>query len=418
MQNPTMGEESREARALVRFAAVQSVLQGVQGGQSLVQALKSASEQSWEGRLYSFSTIEDWYYRYRDRKFAGLVSPRRSDRGESRAMDPSSVEELYKLRREHPEMTVPTLLAELVRRGVFEEGQYSASTVHRRLAEEGLDRKSLKAGSGQTSGPTKAFEVALPNLLWMADCMYGPTIAGEKSQRSFLFCLIDDCSRLLVHGQFYPQERLEGFLDTLKQAVQNRGVPDKLYTDHGAAFMSQHLGIVCANLGIRLLHAKPYHAWSKGKIERLFFTVQSQFLPTLSFEPVKTIEELNRRFWKWAETDYNHREHSALSGESPAQRFARLGEGLRLIDGDVDLDGLFLMRIQRRVRKDATFSLGGILWDVPPHLRGQMVTVHFDPIGLGRVDVWLNERPIGQARRCDKVRNAQFAKSSDYDPSF
>ena len=55
---------------------------------------------------------------------------------------------------------------------------------------------------------------------------------------------------------------------------------------------------------------------------------------------------------------------------------------------------------------------------MPPHLRGQMVTVHFDPIGFGRVEVWLGERPIGPARRCDKIRNAQFAKSSDYDPSF
>jgi len=418
MQNPMMGENPQEARALGRFAAVQAVLQGVQAGGSLVQALRSASEQSWEGRRYSFSTLEDWYYRYRDRKFAGLVTPRRSDRGESRAMDPQAVAELCQLRREHPQLPVPALVAELVRRGVFEPGAYSVSTVHRRLAEEGLDRKSLKAGAGPATGPTKAFEVALPNLLWMADCMHGPTIAGEKAQRTFLFCLIDDCSRLLVHGQFYPQERLEGFLDTLKQAVQNRGVPDKLYTDHGSAFTSLHLGIVCANLGIRLLHAKPYHAWSKGKIERLFFTVQSQFLPTLAFEPVGTLEELNRRFWRWAEMDYNHREHSALAGESPAQRFARLGEGLRVIDGEVDLEGLFLMRIKRRVRKDATFALAGSLWDVPPHLRGQMVTVHFDPIGFGRVEVWLGERPIGPARRCDKIRNAQFAKSSDYDPSF
>src|SRR5258705_473621 len=29
-----------------------------------------------------------------------------------------------------------------------------------------------------------------------------------------------------------------------------------------------------ANLGIRLLHAKPYSAWSKGKVERCFYTLQ------------------------------------------------------------------------------------------------------------------------------------------------
>lgn len=416
MKNASPEENPREARALTRFAAVQAVVQARQAGQSLVQALQNASQQSWEGRYYSVSALEDWYYRYQRGKFAALVSRPRSDRGENRAMDPAALEALLKLRRDHPEMTVPALTAELVRRGILEAGGYSAATLHRRLAEAGLDRRSLKSGSGQTGGPTKAFELALPNLLWMADCMHGPTIKAEaKVQRTFLFALIDDCTRLLVHGQFYPHERLEGFLDALRQAVQNRGVPDKLYTDQGAAFKSLHLGIVCANLGIRLLHAKPYHAWSKGKIERLFFTVQSQFLPTLAFEPANSIEEMNRRFWRWAETDYNQREHAALGAESPAQRFARLGPHLRLLEAQVDVDRLFLMRLERRVRKDATFSLAGTFWEVPAHLRGQLIRVHFDPIAYSRVEIWLGERYIGRARRCDKQRNSQLHSSNDYD---
>lgn len=106
-------------------------------------------------------------------------------------------------------------------------------------------------------------------------------------------------------------------MDTLRQAIQTRGLPDKIYTDNGAAFRSQHLGIVCANLGLRLLHCKPYHSWSKGKIERFFLTVQTQFQPTLLFEPVRSLDALNRRFWQWLETAYHQREHGALAGESP-----------------------------------------------------------------------------------------------------
>jgi hypothetical protein len=250
--------------------------------------------------------------------------------------------------------------------------------------------------------------------------MYGPTLKLESgaAQRTFLFGLIDDCSRLILHGQFYAHERLEGFLDTLRQAVSHRGLPDKIYTDHGAAFVSQHLGIVCANLGIRLLHAKPYHAWSKGKIERFFSTAQMQFLPALLFEPVHSIEELNLRFWKWVETDYNQRVHSALSGESPAQRFARLGTSLRLLEPGSELEKLFLMRVPRRVRKDATFRLGSESWEVAAHLRGQVVTVHFDPITLRRVEVWLGQKFVGTAVRCNKHRNAQIPSSNDYDDAF
>jgi transposase InsO family protein len=176
----------------------------------------------------------------------------------------------------------------------------SVSTLQRRLAEAGLDRKSLKAGAAIVGGPTKAFELPLPNLLWMADCMHGPVLKLNEgsTQPTFLFALLDDCSRLCVHAQFYAHERLECFLDTLRQALKSRGVPDKLYTDNGAAFRSQHLSIVCANLGIKLLHAKPYAAWSETRT--LFLTLQTQFLSALAFEPVHDLATLNT-LWRWIE---------------------------------------------------------------------------------------------------------------------
>lgn len=419
MNNPPPSDENpRESRALARFAAVQTVVQGVQNGLPMVQAAQQAAQQAWGGRFYCAPTIEDWYYAYRKGKFAALQQKPRSDKGQHKALDPAAVEALLKLRKEHPTLTVKALIEELVRQGVLEPGTFSASTVQRRLAEAGLDRQSVRAGSGLIGGPTKAFELPLPNLLWMADCMHGPTLrpSGEKTQRTFLFALLDDCARLCPHGQFYPHERLEGFLDTLRRAVLSRGIPDKLYTDNGSAFKSQHLAIVCANLGIRLIHAKPYHAWSKGKIEKFFQGVQSRFLPKLIFEPVGSIDELNRRFWAWLETEYHQLEHGALGGESPAQRFARLGTALRLLEPNASLERLFFMRVDRRVRKDATFSLAGEFWEVPTHLRGQVVTVRFDPMKLGRVEVWLGERFIALAVRCDKHRNARFhIVTNDYD---
>ncbi len=417
MNNPPSAENPHETRALARFAAVQAVEQARQSGLPLVQALQHAAQQAWDGRIYSASTIEEWVYKYRRSKFGALQNRPRSDRGKNRTVEPEALEALLKLRGEYPTLTLKALTQELLRRGVSGLEGVSASTLRRRLVVAGLDRRSLRAGSGLSGGPTKAFELPLPNLLWMTDCMYGPTIKpeGGAAIRTYLFAIIDDCTRLLIHGQFYPHERLEGFLDTLRQAVSNRGLPDKLYTDNGPAFVSQHLGIVCANLGIRLLHCKPYHAWSKGKIEKWFQGCQSQFLPTLLFEPVKSIEELNGRFWKWVETDYNQREHSALCGESPAGRFARLGTSVRLLDPNSALERLFLMRVSRRVRKDATFRLGSQSWEVPAHLRGQVVTVHFDPIRLGRVEVWIGEKFVGTAVPCNRQRNAQIPSSRDYD---
>ena len=41
--------------------------------------------------------------------------------------------------------------------------------------------------------------------------------------------------------------------------------------------IANHLRIVCANLGIRLLHSKPGRPWSRGKVERTFRTLQQDF---------------------------------------------------------------------------------------------------------------------------------------------
>jgi len=407
-----------ERRALARFAAVQAVLQARQRGLSLARALIEASQQAWDGRFYSPETLETWVYKFQHGHFAALHDQPRSDQGQKRALDPAVTEALIQLRRQHPEFTLRALAQELVRQGVLQSGTFSYSTLHRRLVEAGLDRRSVRAGAGQLAGgPTKAFELPLPNLLWMADCMHGPVLKranGQASLRTFLFALLDDHSRLCAHGQFYAAEKLEYFLDCLRRAVAARGVPWKLYTDNGAAFRSQHLQIVCANLGIKLLHARPYHSWSRGKIERFFLTLQTQFLPQLTFQPAGNLDELNAQFWRWLETDYHGRAHSALANQTPAERFARIGAHLRTVPPDCDLERLFLMRLQRRVRKDATVSLHGALWEVPTHLRSQVVVVRFDPVQWTRVEIWFRDQFVALARPCNKHLNAQIRSSNDY----
>lgn len=409
-------DDPRQQRALARFAAVQMVLQARQHGTPLFRALQEASQQAWDGRFYSPSTIEEWLYRFRHGQFAGLYDQPRADKGQKRALDPAATEALINLRRLHPELTLQALMEELLRQGILQPGAYSYSTLQRRLVEAGLDRRSLRAGAASVSGPTKAFELPLPNLLWMADGMRGPTLKlpGDSALRTFLFAILDDHSRLCVHGQFYLAERIEYFLDCLRQAISTRGLPDKLYTDNGAAFRSRHLQVVCANLAIRLLHARPYHSWSRGKIERFFLTAQTQFLAQLRFQPVESLDQLNRAFWRWVETEYHRRPHSALQDQSPADRFTKAGLNLRTLPRDVDLDRLFLMRVERRVRKDATIALGAGLWEVPGHLRGQVITVCFDPVNRSRVEVWLRGQFLGRATRCNKQLNSQLRFRHDY----
>src|SRR6202040_657167 len=208
-----------------------------------------------------------------------------------------------------------------------------------------LDRPRLIA---EGSGPTKAFETELANALWMADVMDGPTLrVGDRVVHTFLFALLDDCSRLVAHGQYYDNEKLGPLLDCLKEAFRRRGLPEKLYTDQGKIFTCAHLQVVCANLKIKLLHARPYAAWSKGKIERFFQTVQRDFQERPRMEPVGDLEALNARFWHWLESQYHRRAHSALGGQYPVDRFTQRATALRQLPSDTDWRRLFLARATR-----------------------------------------------------------------------
>ncbi|MGB7838376.1 MAG: DDE-type integrase/transposase/recombinase [Terrimicrobiaceae bacterium] len=406
-------DASSQEPALIRHNAVSFIQQSLSQGHTLGRALALASQLAWGGRHYSPRTLEGWLYDYRAAGFAALHRQSRRDKGQIRALPPEGVQAILKLRLSQPALPVSALVRQLLAQGVLEPGTFSMPSVYRVLRREGLDRPRLLA---ETNGPTKAFETELPNTLWMADIMDGPTLRlPERVLRTFLFATLDDCSRLVPHAQYYENEKLRSLLDCLRQAFACRGLPEKLYTDQGKIFTCSHLRVVCANLRIRLLHARPYAAWSKGKIERFFQTVQRDFEARLRLDPVHDLDGLNNRFWQWLGREYHRRAHSALDGQFPAERFAQKAASLRQLPADTDWQQLFLARATRRVRLDATVSLEGNLWEVPLHLRGRQVELHYDPFDWSRVEVWYRERFAALARRCDKHLNAKIYSSRDYE---
>ncbi len=250
-----------EHLALIRHSAVSWIEQSLNQGKTLGRALALAAELDWDGRHYSPRTLEDWFYAWRAQGFGALERQSRRDKGLCRAISPQTAEAIVKLRLQQPSLPISVLVRQLEQSGVLEPGTFSLSSVYRLLISQGLDRPRLMA---QSSGPTKAFETELANALWMSDVMDGPTLrVGDRPVHTFLFAVLDDCSRLIPHAQYYEHEKLRCLLDCLKQAFASRGLPEKLYTDQGKIFTCAHLQVICANLKIKLTHARPYAAWSK-----------------------------------------------------------------------------------------------------------------------------------------------------------
>ena len=406
-----------DALALARHAAASWIQEALKQNFTLTRATALASQRTWGDKIYSASTLESWYYLLRHQGFDALHRQPRKDKGSRKALSPEACQALLEWRQKYPQLTIKVLVRQLINQGTLQLGTFSLPSVYRFLAAHQLDARSIKHNPPAHGGPTKAFECALANDLWMTDMMFGPTLklAGGKVIQTRLFALIDDSSRLVPHAQYYDSEKLCWFLDCFRQGLARRGFPEKLYTDQGKIFTSYHLQIVCANLGVRLCHARPFAAWSKGKQERWFRTLQMDFEARLVIDPVHNLEELNTRLWRWIESEYHQRVHSALEGQTPAQRFAQRAVNLRTADAQTDWEALFLSRAQRRVRLDATFSLEGQLWEAPVYLRGQLIQVRFDPFGWRRVEIWWHDNYVGRAHRCDKQLNSKTYTDRDYD---
>ena len=101
-------------------------------------------------------------------------------------------------------------------------------------------------------------------------CWSGPGCPAQSavSVRAKLFLIVDDHSRLLVHGRFFAHENARACQELLRRAIVRRGLPEVLYADNGAPFANAWLARTCAVLGVRLVHSKPYSPEGRGKQER------------------------------------------------------------------------------------------------------------------------------------------------------
>jgi hypothetical protein len=238
--------------------------------------------------------------------------------------------------------------------------------------------------------------------------MHGPAVTAEGRQRrkSYLIAFLDDATRVVPIASLALAENTTAFLPVLKQAVMRRGVPKRLFVDNGSAYRSHHLALACAKLGITLIHARAYQPESKGKQERWFRTVRMQLLPQLSEADTSSLEALNRRLWAWVEAEYHQAPHRGLDGQTPLDRWAQRADEVKYLDGKVDLDELFLFEAKRKVAKDRTVSLNGLVYEVDASLVGQVVCLRFEPSAQQRgVQVWHEGKKVQDAKLVDVYAN-------------
>lgn len=408
--------ELNQITALLRFRALNFIEDLQRRGCPLAEALRQASVQPWpdeNGDYYAVRTLEDWWYAYRKGGFPALVPAPRSDQGQSRVLDPDTAK--WVLEQVTQNSTIPlTVLYTHWRQD--QRPLPSISMLYRFLRRQGMDRRALRSGRLET-GPTKAFEAPHVNDLWMVDFSPGPTLSVNGKAYSTQLCvLVDDHSRLIPFAAYYPQANTEAFHHAFKEGLLRRGLPRKLYTDNGKPFINAHSHLVCAQLGVRLLHCKPYHSWSKGKCERLIQSIQQGFETTLRLagNAATSLEDLNAKLSVWIQTVYHQRIHSA-TGQSPEYRYQQAAQTIRTWDPTLEIEPLFYLRLERTVRKNGTVRLDRELYEVPLSLRALKVQLRLDPWRRTRIEVWYQNQFMGLARKAPLHLNAENGGSQAYE---
>ncbi|MBU6453385.1 MAG: DDE-type integrase/transposase/recombinase [Cyanobacteria bacterium REEB67] len=277
------------------------------------------------------------------------------------------------------------------------------------------------------------FEASTPNELWQADHNFMDILVWDENGNAIkpvLTVILDDYSRA-VAGYFidFSPPSAQRTATALRRAIWHKpepkwlvcGIPDKLYTDRGADFVSRRLHQISVELDFELIKGRPYHPQGKGKIERFFETMNQKFLCQLDGytpenkapqKPGLTLDQLKKAFHDWLVNEYMQEKNEEI-GESPFVRWTKMLQVPRM-PKSVDELHLLLMCVSdsRKVHpsgiKINTFRY--ISTELQNGYVSESVQVRFDPIDLSKIFVFHKDVFICEAE-CKELNGKQYTVS-------
>ena len=394
-----MSQDRRTEIALFRYTLILPLIRGEYppgGKDKLRQQIASRHYDIpySSRRSVSTTTLARWEQLYQEHGFDGLKPQPRRDKGQSRALSPQTLDRAEALKRQQPFRSSRSIISILAldQTNPIPELHIAPRTLRRQLALRGATAAQLL--TQQRPKPYRRFERTHFGDLWQGDAMDGPYLPDPANpdhvRQTFLFAFLDDHSRLVPHAHFYWNTQLPRMEDCFKRAILCYGRPLAVYVDQGKVYTSKRLDMICATLGIQRILGTPYYPEGRGKIERFFQFVQSDFLPELPHSSVTTLPQLNESLLAWIEVVYQRKLHTE-TGQAPLERLRQdPALSTRPVD-PLELRQAFLHRDQRKVTKTATFSFRRNRYRVPAYLRGQTVELRYDPFDLTRIEVWFND---------------------------
>lgn len=195
----------------------------------------------------------------------------------------------------------------------------------------------------------------------------------EDGNQYSLHGFIDDATGKITGLYMCKNECLLGYLEVLRQTLVNYGIPISLYPDKYSVFfppkkVDDHItieeqlngrekgitqfGRIVEELGIEMFPASSPQA--KGRIERLWETLQSRLVTEFRINNIKTMEEANKFLIQYI-SKYNSK--FAIESASNKSVFLKLPK-------KYNLDELLCVRFERTIDNAGVFSLNNSKFQV------------------------------------------------------
>lgn len=119
---------------------------------------------------YSYKTLSKWVSLYQNGGIDALMPKERSDKGSTRALTDTAIEEIYRLKSEFPRLNATQIHRHLV------EGSFIPPTVSICAVQRFIKHNDLKSARNPNIRDRKAFEEDAFGKMWQADTCYLPYI--------------------------------------------------------------------------------------------------------------------------------------------------------------------------------------------------------------------------------------------------
>jgi transposase len=223
----------------------------------------------------------------------------------------------------------------------------------------------------------------------------------RRGPRLTLIAAIDDASGEIPSALFREEEDAAGYFLLLRRIVQGPGLPLALYADRHTIFRSpkkatieqelageaprSQFGRLVDELGVQLIPS--YSPQARGRVERLFGTLQDRLTKELGLQKVCSLQEANRYL-----EEFLPRFNATFAQAPPEPESAYLP-----LPAHLNLEEMFCFKHHRKVRNDNTLSFAGHVLQIPPgrqrrnYARCRVeVRQHMD----GRLSVWYQGREL------------------------